>query len=108
MMLALKDLLHTLKDRDWDVNPVYKIDENEAKRIIEGIEGINKWIPCKVRLPQENGVYIVSYEDSVRLLEWFNGKWFFYPSNPAREETGIITAWMPLPESYKAESEGKE
>ena len=61
-----------------------------------------------MRLPQENGVYIVSYEDSVRLLEWFNGKWFFYPSNPAREETGIITAWMPLPESYKAESEGKE
>lgn len=48
-MLALKELLHNLKDRDWDVNPVYKIDENEARRIIEGIEGINEWIPLTKR-----------------------------------------------------------
>lgn len=66
-----------------------------------------EWFPCSERLPEENGVYIVSYEDSVRLLEWFNGKWFFYPSNPAREETGTIIAWMPLPEPYKVESEEK-
>ena len=38
MMLALKELLHNLKDRDWDVNPIYKIDENEAKKIIEALE----------------------------------------------------------------------
>jgi len=65
-----------------------------------------RWIPVSERLPKENGVYIISYEDSVKLLEWFNEKWFFYPSNPSREETGTITAWMPLPKPYK-ESEDK-
>lgn len=63
------------------------------------------WIPCSERLPEENGVYIISYEDAVTWLEWFNGKWFFYPSNPAREETGTIIAWMPLPQTYKQEVE---
>lgn len=62
-----------------------------------------RWIPVSERLPEKNGVYIVSYEDAVTWLEWFNGKWFFYPSNPAREETGTITAWMPLPEPYRGE-----
>lgn len=38
MPLELKELLHNLKDRAWDVNPVYQIDENEAKKIIEALE----------------------------------------------------------------------
>lgn len=37
-MLELIKLLHNLKDRDFDVNGPYKIDENEAQRIIEAIE----------------------------------------------------------------------
>jgi len=36
--LELIKLLHNLKDRDFDVNGPYKIDENEAQRIIEAIE----------------------------------------------------------------------
>lgn len=63
-----------------------------------------KWILVSERLPEKNGIYIASYEDAVALLKWFNGKWFFYPSNPAREETGTIIAWKPLPEPYKAEN----
>ena len=60
-----------------------------------------QWIPCSERMPEKNGIYFVSYEDAdTWLLEWFNGKWFVYPSNPAREETETITAWMPLPEPY--------
>lgn len=70
-------------------------------------EKSNKWILCSERLPEENGVYIISYEDAVTWLEWFNGKWFFYPSNPAIEETGTIIAWMPLPKPYKAERSNK-
>lgn len=47
MPLELKELLHNLKDRNWDVNPVYQIDENEARKIIKALEQepfINK--PC--------------------------------------------------------------
>lgn len=38
MDIRLKELLHNLKDRDWDINPVYKIDENEARKIIYALE----------------------------------------------------------------------
>lgn len=88
------------------IEDVFMRKDFEAKDIaIKALEQEPRWIPCKLRLPEKNGVYIVSYEDSVRLLEWFNGKWFFYPSNPAREETGTITAWLSIPQPYKVESE---
>ena len=93
---------------DPSTGETYKEPRNDMdKTTIDACNGAiellerTEWIPVSERLPEENGVYIVSYEDSVRVLEWFNGKWFFYPSNPAREETGTITAWMPLPEPYK-------
>lgn len=130
MPLELKEFLHNLKDRAWDVNPVYQIDENEAGKIIKQLDRIdnmfvnvseiksddeifnddyadkniqNGWIYCKDRLPEENGVYLACYEDATVLLDWFNGKWFFHGKNPAVEETGTIIAWQPLPQPYKAE-----
>lgn len=59
------------------------------------------WILCSEELPEKNGVYLVCYEDVTVPLDWFNGKWFFYKSNPAVEETGTIIAWMQMPEPWK-------
>ena len=64
-----------------------------------------QWIPCSERLPEVNGTYIVCYEDASVPMDWFNGHWFFYRTNPAVEETGTIIAWMPLPEPWKEEEE---
>lgn len=70
------------------------------------IEAESQWIPCSSgELPKKNGVYLACYEDVTVPLDWFNGKWFFYKSNPAVEETGSIIAWMPMPKPYK---EGEE
>ena len=66
-------------------------------------ESPNGWIPCSERLPEVNGTYIVCYEDASVPMDWFNGHWFFYRTNPAVEETGTIIAWMPLPEQWKGE-----
>ena len=63
----------------------------------------DRWIPVTERLPEENGTYMACYEDATVLLDWFNGKWFFYRTNPAVEETGTIIAWRPLPEPYTEE-----
>ena len=60
-----------------------------------------QWILCSEELPEKNGVYLVCYEDVTVPLDWFNGKWFFYKSNPAVEETGTIIAWMQMPEPWK-------
>lgn len=42
MLIELKELLHNLRDRDWDVNPVYKIDENEGRKIISALESLEQ------------------------------------------------------------------
>ena len=63
----------------------------------------DRWIPVTERLPEENGTYMACYEDATVLLDWFNGKWIFYRTNPAVEETGTIIAWRPLPEPYTEE-----
>lgn len=55
------------------VEVVYMDDIRDAPTI----ESEQRWIPVAERLPEKNGVYIVSYEDAVTWLEWFNGKWFF-------------------------------
>ena len=36
--IELKEFLHNLRDRDWDINPIYKIDENEGKKLIKALE----------------------------------------------------------------------
>ena len=73
---------------------IYALEKQEAGR----------WIPVTERLPEENGTYLACYEDATVLLDWFNGKWFFYRTNPAVEETGTIIAWRPLPEPYTEEN----
>ena len=55
-MLALKELLHNLKDRNWDVNPIYSIDKNEADKIIKQLERLDdysNWNLTKNKLPKE-------------------------------------------------------
>lgn len=121
MDIRLKEFLHNLKDRNWDVNPVYKIDENEARRVIEGIEGINKWIPCNVRLPKTNENVLVCYESGHIETAYYyidtncypseyedccETGWYNYNEDLIYEQD--VVAWMPLPQAYKAESEDKE
>lgn len=40
--IELRELLHNLKDREWDTLPTYSIDENEGKKIIAAIEEADK------------------------------------------------------------------
>jgi hypothetical protein len=74
----------------------------------ENLKRARCWIPVTERLPEENGRYIVAYEDATSVLDFFNGKWFFpWHSSPgciAWEEEGTIQAWMPMPEPPKEET----
>jgi len=65
----------------------------------------DKRIPVTERLPEENGRYIICYEDATTFLDYFNGKWFFPLGKHAMacEETGTIVAWRPLPEPFQEE-----
>ncbi len=86
---------------------IYDVSVGEKRISVSkvAIKPQQQWIPANKKLPEKNGIYIVSYEDAVTCLAWFNGKWFFYQSNPAREETGTITAWCEFPEPYRGKQE---
>ena len=113
MDIRLRELLHNLKDHDFDVCGQYKVDENEANKVIkaiEGIETVNKWIPCSERLPEDSGDYIVwikpDGEKPYVSVEDIDCDGMIKKWNTIYAHTNEIVAWMPLPQPYKAESEG--
>lgn len=65
---------------------------------IKGLES-STWIPVTERLPEEDGRYLCTYENEFGICvdfgKFYKGDWF----------VGRVTAWMPLPQPYKAESE---
>ena len=69
-----------------------------------------EWIPCSERLPENNGVYLVTIIFDIDETEsgrdvtkaYFcsqSKKWKYFSNDD-------VIAWMPLPEPYKAESKG--
>ena len=80
-----------------------------------------RWIPISERLPLLRGSYKISddvlitngYENDMGYLVKRKGQifWHYYGSDievGINDEDNDATAWMPLPEPYKAESEDKE
>ena len=62
-----------------------------------------RWIPVTERLPEESNEYLVStvWEDVTTDYFRTDSGWMTF-------EKKEILAWMPLPQPYKAESEGEE
>ena len=75
---------------------------------LESFHAAPRWTPCKKRLPEESGMYIVSGKRKVWVCKFTRiniagvkiGGW----ENDARNP--VVTAWMPLPEPYKEEDGG--
>lgn len=112
MDIRLKELLHNLKDRDWDVNPIYKIDENEAKKIIKAIEKVEsgeKWVLCSERLPEEyDRVLCATNAEEIFIANYLgklNDGADCFDDDDSMMWEGDVVAWQPLPQVYKAESE---
>ena len=53
------------------------------------------WIPCKDRLPEEKGWYLVYAKNQRPFVAYFKGKTF-----PLNNHYHEIIAWQPLPEPY--------
>ena len=85
-----------------------------------------EWIPCSERLPKLEGMYIVRLDENqiaqnhsrVVCALWLDGVWQYevlesYERAMPRgvieplEELTVI-AWMPLPEAYKEDDDGKQ
>jgi hypothetical protein len=108
---AREDFMHDVYN-ELDFLPT----NDEANRIIDSFDMVTKgikqeprWIPVSERLPEENRMFLVTLvdkEDGCVCLEvvWYShvsGEWEEVPTGEK------VIAWMPLPQPYKAESEGE-
>lgn len=74
---------------------------DDAVEAISGVPSAQQWIPCSERLPDKDGIYLVTHRKFGKLEVTWN---IFYGGEHAswlwNDE---IIAWMPLPEPYKGE-----
>ena len=84
----------------------------------------SRWIPCYERLPEKSGRYLVtrgsnvcgSLWDKVDILNYsdlmgLKKRKIWWSGNVGKidfEKCDHVTAWMPLPEPYKADTENKK
>lgn len=58
----------------------------------------NEWIPVEERLPEEDGLYLCSFDDGfIASVDYISGNGFML-----WVDSGEVNAWMPLPEPYES------
>ena len=68
-----------------------------------------EWIPTSVRMPSEQGQYLVTFplcngEPWVYILSFNKGKFYETDDEWGDVEYDDVTAWMPLPKPYAADT----
>ena len=121
--LELKEFLHNIKDHDYDVCGQYKVDKNEADKVIKQLERLDKifinadeikpddeifkddysdkntqngWIMCEDRLPEmDKRVICHCRADIKQILRRTNNGWFTNDGEFCMKS--FVIAWQPLP-----------
>lgn len=79
---------------------------SELEKEIQNQPAICKWIPCSERLPEESLNSVIgwdAYRKRPCFVQRWGGRWILGDDI----DFVHITAWQPLPEPYKPESEGE-
>ncbi len=92
-----------------DVGDINRCCAEDAEALDMAIKALEqtRWIPVSERLPEEEGNYLVYYNDGyIAVSEWHPNPYekICFDLLPS-----LIVAWMPLPPSYEPqESEGED
>ena len=71
--------------------------KDTAESFMRENQSAQQWIPCSERLPDQNGKYlVVGRQKAINILKFDGGRWY--------GKWGVV-AWMPLPETYREETE---
>lgn len=86
------------------------VNEKMKDIVVERKKG--EWIPCDERLPEDGELVLFSTKtDRVYEGRFFvdntDFQWYAF-RDEAFAYNNVVTAWLPLPKPYKAESEDKE
>ena len=113
-LLGLTDMEIIMCDGDYKEALKMLIDKIEHAPTIEPEQ---RWIPCSERLPNTNGIYIVTR----RISDGFECRnitdaCYFDGSNTWHDDTRVnhkrkyladVLAWMPLPEPYREDKKNE-
>ena len=94
----MKEAFDLIRKRMREELTLYEKAINIVSEVEE--EYNNGWIPVEERLPEEPGLYLLSYENPncIPTTQVFDGT-LFRDRSGSRETHAV--AWMPLPEPYK-------
>ena len=101
--MTREEAIKTLRELWRETNDTWY--EEVYNMAIEALQ--DDWTPVS-EPPKENGVYMISLEDSI--YPWgrfFNGKWFMLGTAREFGEYEVI-AWQPLPKPYNGDTRGEE
>ena len=80
-----------------------KYDRDQYEKGYQDGLNVNRWIPCRERLPEdEREVLITLFGDSI-YLGWYDLTVKQWRTEEFDCEEGEVSAWMSLPEPYEGE-----
>ena len=91
-----------LLERSYGVLDAY-MDVLQAPTVHPEPPKMGKWIPCKKKLPEKYGFYLVSLNNGTTDFCLWNAMEFGWESSGIFSKCDEVTAWMPLPEPYNEE-----
>lgn len=111
---AIKEIYHKVREEENNAIPGEDLDVGVivglkmAVRIIKEqppAEKTGKWVSCTERLPEEDGLYLVthSYKYGNTDIAVNRVKIMLFWAKSKSWQVDGITAWMPLPQPYKGE-----
>ena len=87
------------------------------EKAVNALQKYKEWIPVSERLPKDSQFVLMTIRRmgehynrepfiSVGYISWNQTAWWCAHDGDCKSHDVIVDAWMPLPEPYKAESEG--
>ena len=85
-------------DDDYTSEYDYEKAKEYCKNVVQELIDNYAWIPVEERLPEEDGLYLCSFDDGfIASVDYISGNGFML-----WVDSGEVNAWMPLPEPYES------
>lgn len=114
--ISRAEVLKILEKEEFKGDAIYEIE----KKLPSVTPKAERWIPCTERLPKDGDTYLVTIEYKGEVIGvdvasyspvdgYIDKHWETFNDWKEDDDTCYhVSAWMPLPKPYKAESEDKE